>query len=676
MAAPEWQGSGPTPVGAAPVPGRPVPGRPVAGGPAAPFPVPAASSQAYRGEGLGNRARLMVQASELTSIAKGLVVKCADFLDPALLAQLDAALARELADRSEARASEAAARVGTAVREGRTAAALDGLARRASAAKAAATKATAFAAKAAGVALALEDPFRDSDECCSDLVDGVDAAGLVDLIEQLETAKNALTGVQAKAQAVFAAQQRLAQAKAGMAKDKLGKGVGLQIGLARGESAHRGRQLAELAAVLVREMPHTLNALASGAVGEYRTQIMATETVFLSSEHRADVDRALASDLEKFAAMGSKELAAAARNAAYLLEPEVFTKRRGKAVTDRHVTLRPAADGMTLLSALIPLRHGVAVLKTLTQVADSARAAGDQRGVGQLMADALTHRLLQHQPCDEGAGAAGDHKGPATAVSGAAAVGAPGSAAGRAHGTGPVGAVGDSANDGGAMVGGALLDSTGGRCTTITEPGIMLELVMTDRSLFDGANDPAVLTSHDPIPAPEARSMVLGSGPSPGSGTSPGAGSNSSHSSGPGQPAAAQVWVRRLYTHPETGALLAMGSRARFFPEGMKEFLRLQYQRCATPYCDAPIREYDHIKSWASGGTTTIANGQGLCASCNKSKEAPGWSAEVVKGGPVVPRTTFTTPAGRRYTAIAPMLPGGPGLLGSPPPSGEPPDPP
>jgi len=620
----------------------------------------------------------MVQASELAAIAKGLVGKCADFLDPALLAQLDAALARELADRSEARASEAAARVETAVREGRSAAALDGLARRASAATAAASKATAFAAKAAGVALALEDPFRDSDECCVDLVDGVDAAGLVDLIEQLETAKNALTGVQAKAQAVFAAQQRLAQAKAGMAKDKLGKGVGLQIGLARGESAHRGRQLDELAAVLVREMPHTLNALASGAVGEYRTQIMATETVFLSSEHRADVDRALASDLEKFAAMGTKELAAAARNAAYLLEPEVFTKRREKALTDRHVTLRPAADGMTLLSALIPLRHGVAVLKTLTQVADSARAAGDQRGVGQLMADALTHRLLQHQPCDEGAGTAGDHRGPATEVSGAAAVGAPGSAAGRAHGTGPEGAFGDSANDGGVMSGGMLLGAGGGRCTTITEPGIMLELVMTDRSLFDGANDPAVLTGHDPIPAPEARSMVLGSGPSFGSSpsSSPGSGSSPSPSSGPGRLAEAQVWVRRLYTHPETGALLAMDSRARFFPEGMKEFLRLQYQRCATPYCDAPIREYDHIKSWASGGTTTIANGQGLCASCNKSKEAPGWSADVVKGGSVVPRTTFTTPAGRSYTANAPTLPGGPGLPGSPPPSGEPPGPP
>nr|WP_256127872.1 HNH endonuclease signature motif containing protein [Arthrobacter sp. SDTb3-6] len=104
----------------------------------------------------------------------------------------------------------------------------------------------------------------------------------------------------------------------------------------------------------------------------------------------------------------------------------------------------------------------------------------------------------------------------------------------------------------------------------------------------------------------------------------------------------------------------------------MKEFLRLQYQRCASPYCDAPIRNYDHIKSWAAGGTTSIPNGQGLCAACNQAKEAPGWTVAPTIGPPAgegplpgkappgsaPPGTTTTTPTGHSYTAVAPALPG------------------
>jgi hypothetical protein len=118
-----------------------------------------------------------------------------------------------------------------------------------------------------------------------------------------------------------------------------------------------------------------------------------------------------------------------------------------------------------------------------------------------------------------------------------------------------------------------------------------------------------------------------------------------------------------------------MDSRGRLFPEGMKEFLRLRDQTCATPYCDAPIREYDHIKSWATGGETSIANGQGLCTACNQAKEALGWStstsATSATGQTIVEppgnnppdgaapnRTIVTTPTGHSYVSTAPPLPG------------------
>ena len=67
-----------------------------------------------------------------------------------------------------------------------------------------------------------------------------------------------------------------------------------------------------------------------------------------------------------------------------------------------------------------------------------------------------------------------------------------------------------------------------------------------------------------------------------------------------------------------------MDSRRRLFPAGAQRFLIARDQLCRTPWCDAPIRHIDHIEPHARGGATTIDNGQGLCAACNLSKQAPG----------------------------------------------------
>ncbi|WP_129545569.1 HNH endonuclease [Arthrobacter dokdonensis] len=601
-------------------------------------------------------ARSAGAADDVADAARALVGVCGGFFDPAVLAQLDAALAHELAARARERAVAAADLFEKGLREGRAAAFVERAAAHAGACKAAATKAGRLAGEATAVVSAFGGTVT-AQGFDPAVVDAVSGAALIDVIAGLEEAKNALAAAQIQAEALFTAQQRLSQARAGVPKDKLGKGVGLQIGFARHESGYRGRQLAELAAVLVRELPHTMDAVTAGIIGEDRARIVATETVFLTADHRAEVDALISADHDKLAAMGSKELAAAARDAAYRLEPEVFTKRRDKAVTERHVSLRPAADGMTLLSALIPLKHGVTILKTLTRAADTATAAGDERGRGQLMADALIHRLTQHIPCDDGAGTVGYHRGPA--IPHAPAETAP--------------------------------TRRPGLCTTVTEPDIMIELVMTDRALFEGANDPAIIVGHEPIPAPEARAMVLGiqvSDPvldarpdgSGGGSMSGQEGGGDGASTGPDEVNAPnagrrgfspRTWLRRLFTHPDSGALLTMDSRARIFPDGMKEFLRLQYQRCANPYCGAPIRHYDHIKSWAAGGPTSTTNGQGLCAACNQAKEAPGWLAEPANGPPPgaespdaespdasLPRTTTSTPTGHRYTSVAPPLPG------------------
>jgi hypothetical protein len=116
------------------------------------------------------------------------------------------------------------------------------------------------------------------------------------------------------------------------------------------------------------------------------------------------------------------------------------------------------------------------------------------------------------------------------------------------------------------------------------------------------------------------------------------------------------IWLRRLYTAPGTGNLIAMDSRARLFPVGLRRFIQARDDTCRTPYCDAPIRHHDHVVPWHGGGTTSIGNGAGLCEACNHTKEKPGWTAIPRPG----PRHTVEveTPTGRSYYSMAPPLPG------------------
>ena len=124
----------------------------------------------------------------------------------------------------------------------------------------------------------------------------------------------------------------------------------------------------------------------------------------------------------------------------------------------------------------------------------------------------------------------------------------------------------------------------------------------------------------------------------------------------------APSWLRRLFARPEDGQLVALESRRRLFPEGLKRFLLLRDKTCRTPWCDAPIRHGDHVVAAGRDGPTSVGNGQGLCAACNLTKEAGGWSAQVVADG--LTRTGQTrrhrvrlrTPTGHAYESLAPPL--------------------
>ena len=101
---------------------------------------------------------------------------------------------------------------------------------------------------------------------------------------------------------------------------------------------------------------------------------------------------------------------------------------------------------------------------------------------------------------------------------------------------------------------------------------------------------------------------------------------------GPDGPALHAV-MRRLYTHPRTGELVAVESRARAFPAALARFIRWRDQTCRAPYCDASIRQIDHILAHAAGGDTCLDNGQGLCAHCNGKEQQTRTVQRVVEPG-------------------------------------------
>jgi hypothetical protein len=158
---------------------------------------------------------------------------------------------------------------------------------------------------------------------------------------------------------------------------------------------------------------------------------------------------------------------------------------------------------------------------------------------------------------------------------------------------------------------------------------VAINLVMSQACLLGDADDPAFLEGHGWVPADLARALVVDS-----------------------LEAGVKTWLRRVFTRPGTGELIAMDARSRLVPAAIAHFIGLRDQTCRTPWCDAPIRHRDHVISVQEGGPTSAENTQGLCEACNHAKQAPGWHARPRPG----PRHTVqtTTPTGHSYTSTAP----------------------
>lgn len=220
-----------------------------------------------------------------------------------------------------------------------------------------------------------------------------DDADRIDQLTEIEKTLCALQARQARIAAEFDASQRRKAAEAGVPAARQGRGIGHQVALARRESPVRGSQHLGLAKVLTTEMPHTKAAFDTGAITEWRAMVMVRETACLDLPHRQAVDQALAHDAAKLERMSDRELLAEVRRLAAKLDPAAVARRRRRAETERHLTIRPAPDTMVYLTALLPVKEGVAAWASLKATADLAAATGAATSRGQVMADTLVERI-------------------------------------------------------------------------------------------------------------------------------------------------------------------------------------------------------------------------------------------------------------------------------------------
>jgi hypothetical protein len=72
------------------------------------------------------------------------------------------------------------------------------------------------------------------------------------------------------------------------------------------------------------------------------------------------VDALVAGEADGLEAMAERVLVSAVQSETCRLDPASVVARRRRAEAERHVTLRPAPDAMTWLTALLPVKDGVA----------------------------------------------------------------------------------------------------------------------------------------------------------------------------------------------------------------------------------------------------------------------------------------------------------------------------
>ncbi|MFE5776195.1 DUF222 domain-containing protein [Brachybacterium sp. NPDC056505] len=511
---------------------------------------------------------------------------------------------------------------------------------------------------------------------------GLDAAALSQVLSVIDRAHSALSALEMRTMTALDTAVRGQDIAEGAPARDQGRRTADEVRMASRISPALASRRLRAGERLVREMPRMFEALASGAITSEAAYAIGRAAGPVQPDLRSEVDEVLDQHLPDLEGASTSRWSREVDALAQTLDPQGAPRRHRRAEQERSVTVRAGAHGMGTVTAHLSGLDCQAIRRRLSLEAEKMRAAGEDRTHGQLMADLLSDTILgRHGAVD-----------PVTLQIGVViserALFSP------AHGE-PAMIEGYGVIDSGQVrdhVLGQDIDTRREPAQaepaqpTLDEdlplPDAIADLVDLETPAQRRTQQVDAITAHlraarGAPPAEDLRAQ----GP-PGSGSSTTEPSNdlpcpsdASHpdavrsgtdaavlSPGERYRRALQLLeaeegtadeLRRLFTHPTTGELVAMESRSRAFPQGLARYMRIREILCGGPYCDASIRHADHIRPHAEGGLTSALNGQALCAHCNLTKETPG-SAEHVPAEDGSHRVTWTS----RLGATATVTPG------------------
>ena len=389
----------------------------------------------------------------------------------------------------------------------------------------------------------------------------------------------------------------------GVPSSQQGRGAGQEIGLARRISPSASSFSLAKARRLVQNMPGAIDRLWAGAMTDQQASAVSGALDGASADTCHRIDDHLLEHPEFVQGKGFKRLRSDTQKLVQKLEPETSRERAERAARARHVTITPLDDGMARVTAVLRGIDAAGLMNSLNVRAQSLRAAGAKASVPALEADLLVDDVLRGSQVEE--------PGDQHVVTSDQCLEASDPVVEPVDPDAEPGLFDDAEE----VLGSAGAEQAPPKMPR-TRPGLDVGIVISDTALLgpDDGSETAELEGYGTIPAHIVRDTLLGQPPG-----------HLRADEGEHPDEVVSAFYRRLYRSPRTGELIAMESRARAFPAGLARMIRWRDTTCRTPWCDAKIRQIDHVIPHHKGGPTSYANGQGLCVRCNLLKELGLW---------------------------------------------------
>src|SRR5699024_5786609 len=376
-----------------------------------------------------------------------------------------------------------------------------------------------------------------------------------------------------------AAEQRIRRddARRGLPASRQGAGATGEIALARRISSAASSFSLASARRLVQHMPGTVDSLWEGAVTSNQASTVSRALSTASPDTCRRIDELIRQDPQTLQGKGHDRLRSDIEKMVQRLEPETSRDRAERAARERHVTMTPLADGMARVTAVLRGIDAVGMMKTLDAGARSLRAAGEKTSASALEADLLVDSVLSRAPSSEAAPA--DDSAPGAPTQDDSAPDAP--------------TQNDSAPDEPAQDAAVQDAPAQAPRPRRARPGLEVGIVISDTALLGPEDDSecALIEGYGVIPAHIVRDTLLGRPPG-----------HLRHDEDEHPDEQVSAFYRRLYRSPSSGELVAMESRSRAFPAGLARMIRWRDTTCRTPWCNAVIRQSDHVLPITAAG--------------------------------------------------------------------------